>query len=135
MITSSPLLKLILKKTLTIKGSTINCIISCKNLLSGYDPYVSIRKKLEKLLNCKFEELSLIQNATFGMNFVAHGLDFKRGDEVINTDQEHGGGFAAWRQLAKRKGVVYKVARMPVPANDKEQLLNQFLIKLLKKQK
>ena len=48
------------------------------NLLSGYDPYVSIRKKLGKLLNCKFEELSLIQNATFGMNFVAHGLDFKK---------------------------------------------------------
>ena len=105
------------------------------NLLSGYDPYVSIRKKLGKLLNCNFEELSLIQNATFGMNFVAHGLDFKKGDEVINTDQEHGGGFAAWRQLAKRKGVVYKEAKMPVPANDKEQIIKSILNQVTKKTK
>ena len=35
--------------------------------------------------SCNFKELSLIQNATFGMNFVAHGLDLKKGDEVINT--------------------------------------------------
>ena len=50
------------------------------NLLSGYEPYESIRKKLGKLINCDFKELSLIQNATFGMNFVAHGLDLKKGD-------------------------------------------------------
>ena len=61
------------------------------NLLSGYDPYESIRTKLGKVINCNFKEISLIQNATFGMNFVAHGLDLKKGDEVINTDQEHGG--------------------------------------------
>jgi len=24
----------------------------------------------------------------------------KEGDEVLNTDQEHGGGFAAWRSLS-----------------------------------
>ena len=83
------------------------------NLLSGYEPYNSIRTKLGNILNCNFKELSLIQNATFGMNFVAHGLDLKNGDEVINTNQEHGGGYAAWRQLAKRKGIIYKQAKMP----------------------
>ena len=65
------------------------------NLLAGYDPYEKIRTKLGKVLNCDFRELSLIQNATFGMNFVAHGLNLKKGDEVINTDLEHGGGYAA----------------------------------------
>ena len=43
------------------------------NLLSGYDPYESIRTKLGKVINCNFKEISLIQNATFGINFVAHG--------------------------------------------------------------
>ena len=65
------------------------------NLLAGYDPYLKIREKLGKILNCNYKEISLIQNATFGMNFVAHGLDLKKGDEVINTNQEHGGGYAA----------------------------------------
>ena len=37
------------------------------------------------------------------MNFVAHGLNLEKGDEIINTDQEHGEGYAAWKQLEKRK--------------------------------
>ncbi|GIR26899.1 MAG: hypothetical protein CM15mP41_0850 [Flammeovirgaceae bacterium] len=105
------------------------------NLLSGYDPYESIRTKLGKLLNCNFKELSLIQNATFGMNFVAHGLDLKKGDEVINTDQEHGGGYAAWKQLAKRKGIIYKQAVMPVPANDKQEIIDSVIGQVTKIQK
>ena len=94
------------------------------NLLAGYDPYLSIREKLGLILNCDYKEISLIQNATFGMNFVAHGLNLKRGDEVINTNQEHGGGYAAWKQLEKRKGIVYKQAILPVPANNKEDIIN-----------
>ena len=105
------------------------------NLLAGYDPYKSIRQKLGKILNCDYKELSLIQNATFGMNFVANGLDLNKGDEVINTNQEHGGGFAAWRQMAKRKGVIYKQAIMPVPANKKQDILDAIFKEVTKKTK
>ena len=105
------------------------------NLLAGYDPYKSIRQKLGKILNCDYKELSLIQNATFGMNFVANGLDLNKGDEVINTNQEHGGGFAAWRQMAKRKGVIYKQAIMPVPANKKQDILDALFKEVTKKTK
>ena len=105
------------------------------NLLAGYDPYKSIRQKLGKILNCDYKELSLIQNATFGMNFVANGLDLNKGDEVINTNQEHGGGFAAWRQMAKRNGVIYKQAIMPVPANKKQDILDAVFKEVTKKTK
>lgn len=59
-----------------------------------------------------------MQNATFGMNYVGMGLNLKKGDELINTDQEHGGGFGAWQLLAKRKDCTYKQAKLPKPAND-----------------
>ena len=87
-------------------------------LLSGYFPYEELRQKVAALINANWKEVALTQNATFGMNYVAMGLDLKEGDELLNTDQEHGGGFAAWQLLAKRKGCVYKQAKMPVPAND-----------------
>ena len=87
-------------------------------LLTGYFKYEGIRKKVGKLINASFDEIALTQNATFGMNYVANGLDLKKGDEIINTDQEHGGGYAAWRLLAKRRGCVYKMAAIPIPAND-----------------
>lgn len=93
-------------------------------LLTGYFPYEELRTKLGKIINCDFKEISLTQNATFGMNFVGMGLDLKKGDELINTNQEHGGGFGAWQLLAKRKGCVYKQAEMPMPANDPQEIID-----------
>ncbi len=91
-------------------------------ILSGYFPYEGLRTKLGKIINCDFKEISLTQNATFGMNYVGMGLDLKAGDELLNTNQEHGGGFGAWQLLAKRKGCIYKQATMPVPANDPQEI-------------
>jgi selenocysteine lyase/cysteine desulfurase len=93
-------------------------------LLSGYFPYDELRKKLGVIVNADYRELSLVQNATFGMNLVGMGLDLNEGDELLNTNQEHGGGFGAWQLLAKRKGCVYKQAIMPVPANDPQEIID-----------
>ncbi len=93
-------------------------------LLSGYFPYEELRKKVAGLINADWKEVALTQNATFGMNYVAQGLDLKEGDELLNTDQEHGGGFAAWQLLAERRGCVYKQAVMPVPANDPQEIID-----------
>lgn len=93
-------------------------------LLSGYNEYEEIRRKVGKIINADFKTISLTQNATFGMNYVANGLELKKGDEIINTDQEHGGGFGAWKLLAKRRGCVYKQAEMPVPANDPQEIFD-----------
>jgi len=93
-------------------------------LLSGYFKYEEHRKELAKIINCDYKEISLTQNATFGMNYVAMGLDLKEGDELLNTNQEHGGGFAAWQLLAKRKKCVYKQAIMPEPANDAQAIFD-----------
>jgi len=93
-------------------------------LLTGYFPYEELRTKLSKIINCDFKEISLTQNATFGMNYVGMGLNLEEGDELLNTNQEHGGGFGAWQLLAKRKGCVYKQAIMPEPANDPQEIVD-----------
>ncbi|MEJ2003893.1 MAG: aminotransferase class V-fold PLP-dependent enzyme [Cyclobacteriaceae bacterium] len=93
-------------------------------LLTGYFPEIELRKKVAGLVNADYREIILTQNATYGMNYVANGLDLKEGDEILNTDQEHGGGFAAWQLLAKRRGCIYKQAKMPVPANDPDEIVD-----------
>ncbi len=93
-------------------------------LLSGYFPYEGLRKKLAEIVKADHREISITQNATFGMNMVGMGLDLKAGDELLNTNQEHGGGFAAWQLLAKRKGCIYKQATMPEPANDPQEIVD-----------
>lgn len=93
-------------------------------LLSGYFKEEVLREKLGKLINCDFKEIALTQNATFGMNFIGNGLDLQEGDELINTNQEHGGGFGIWRLMAKRKGCIYKMAEINPPVNDPQVIID-----------
>lgn len=75
---------------------------------AGYRPQLDLRRKLAAILHADAEEVAITQNATFGMNFLAHGVDLKPGDEVLATDQEHPGGRCGWELRAKRDGIVYK---------------------------
>jgi isopenicillin-N epimerase len=94
--------------------------------ISGYSPQLPLREKLGRLVNAEAAELAVIQNATLGMNFLAHGLDLKAGDEIISTNQEHPGGICGWQSRAKRDGAVWKQVKMPVPANDPDEIVRLF---------
>ena len=76
--------------------------------LTGYQKLAELRAQMGALINGTVDEIALIQNATMGMNLVANGLDLDPGDEVLSTDQEHGGGIGPWRLKAKRHGIVVK---------------------------
>jgi len=93
-------------------------------LLSGYEVYPEVRKKIASLVGADFKEIALTQNATAGMNYISNGLDLKAGDEIVNTDQEHGGGRAGWQVAAKRYGLVYKQAKIEIPANDPQKIFD-----------
>jgi selenocysteine lyase/cysteine desulfurase len=93
---------------------------------AGYRPFDEVRGPLAALVGCSTEELALTQNATFGMNFIAHGIDLRPGDEVLQTDQEHPGGKCGWELRAKRHGAVWKSVAIPMPPNDPEQIIRRF---------
>lgn len=104
-------------------------------LLSGYFPYESIRQKVGNIINADFKEIALTQNATFGMNYIGQGLELKKNDELVNTNQEHGGGFGVWQLLAKRKGCKYKQATIDIPANDPQQIFDAIFKEVTSKTK
>lgn len=76
--------------------------------LTGYQQLSEVRGALGRFVNASADEIALTQNATMGINFLANGLDLAPGDEVISTDQEHGGGISPWCLLSKRRGIVVK---------------------------
>jgi isopenicillin-N epimerase len=80
--------------------------------LTGYEPSLAIRTAVGAFINAKPDEVAITQNATMAMNFLANGLDLSPGDEVISTDQEHGGCISPWRLKAKRYGIVVKELRL-----------------------
>ena len=94
--------------------------------ISGYSPMTRLRAKLARLVNVEGRDIALTQNSTFGMNFVANGIDLKRGAEVILTDREHPGGICGWQERAKKDGIVVKQVHLPTPANDPDHLVQLF---------
>lgn len=93
------------------------------DIITGYFPHDSIRKKLGIIMNAGYKELSLIKNAHMGMNLVACGLDLKAGDEVIQTNKEHSGGSSGWNMLAKRTGIVIRQISIESPVPGPEQII------------
>lgn len=47
------------------------------------------RERIAGMIGAKKEEIAFTRNATDGINLVLAGIDWKAGDEVITTDQEH----------------------------------------------
>ena len=76
--------------------------------LTGYQHREDIRADIGRFIGAEMEEIALTQNATMSMNFIANGMTYKPGDEILFTDQEHGGSFGPFRLMAKRHGAVVK---------------------------
>ncbi len=95
--------------------------------LTGYQPLKDVRAEVGRFINATADEIALTQNATMGMNFLANGLDLAPGDEVVSTDQEHGGCISPWRLLAKRRGIVVKELKLePALAGGPDGILRLF---------
>ncbi len=95
--------------------------------ISGYQPFTVLRRKMATLINASLEEVSLLENATTGMDLVANGLDLNAGDEILGTDQEHPGGRHGWDVQTRRCNGSYRQVAMPKPPRDPNEIVIAFL--------
>ena len=70
------------------------------------------RKHLATLVNAKPEEIAFTRNATDGINLVLAGIDWKPGDELITSNQEHEAMMHPSLYLHNSKGIVVKLLEM-----------------------
>ena len=79
----------------------------------------NVRHDLARDFGCDPEELAVTRNASEGMETLILGIDLKRGDEVIVTDQNYGRMLTTWDQRARREGIVVKSVsfRAPLPSS------------------
>lgn len=94
-----------------------------ENFFTGYYPELAVREKIARIINATAEEIALTQNATFGMNFIANGLDLGPGDEVIVDEGAHPGGRCGWELRDKRYGAHIKFVKLPVPPKHPAELI------------
>ena len=82
--------------------------------IKNFDTFVAsdlgCREKLGRLLNCKPDRITWIDNVSNGMNVLANGLQWQKGDEIILNDLEFPANVYPFLNLQK-KGVVVKFVK------------------------
>lgn len=82
----------------------------------------SLRRNLATLINAPAtDDIALVKNTSEALSFVAQGLDWQAGDEIVTTDQEFPSNRIVWEALADQ-GVTVRTVTM-APAEGAEQRL------------
>jgi len=86
----------------------------------------TVRKRLAKMFGCDAEEIAITRNTSEGMQICQLGIDLKRGDEMLTTTQDYPRMIQTWKQRERREGVVMKQFKIPVPAEDPDEIVSLF---------
>jgi len=81
------------------------------------EEYERARAKVTDFINAKStSEIIMTRNTTEGINLVANGLNWKKGDKIITPVLEHHSNFIVWLRVRDRHGVKVEVVmpRKPV---------------------
>lgn len=86
----------------------------------------SVRRDLASEFGCDIEEMAITRNASEANEIMIFGLDLKRGDEVVITNQNYGRMITAWEQRVRRDGIVLKQISFQVPPPSDDYLVERF---------
>ncbi|MEO7367569.1 MAG: aminotransferase class V-fold PLP-dependent enzyme, partial [Gemmatimonadaceae bacterium] len=86
----------------------------------------SVRRDLAREFGCDPEEMAITRNASESNEIMIMGLDLKRGDEVVVSNQNYGRMLTAWDQRARREGIVVKQVSFKVPPPSQKYIVDQF---------
>jgi cysteine desulfurase/selenocysteine lyase len=91
-----------------------------------YHEYELLREAASRLINAGPDEIAILKNTSEGLSFVAEGLRWEVGENVITTDLEFPSNFTPWKAL-ERRGVECRVVESHDGAytvEDVEQLID-----------
>src|SRR4051812_29334264 len=87
------------------------------------DPGIeTVRRRLAREFGCDPEEIAITRNASEALEIVQLGMELKRGDEVLTTNQDYPRMITTWQQRERRDGIVLKQITFPVPPPSLEYL-------------
>ena len=86
----------------------------------------TVRKRMARFFNCDTEEIALTRNASEGLQICQNGFDLEAGDEVLTTTQDYGRMISTFKQRECRDGIVMKQFKIPVPAENENEIVRLF---------
>lgn len=85
------------------------------------------KKKLSEFVGAHDDNLVFVKNATQGVNTIFHSLSFNPGDEVIITSLGYGACNNTVKFYADRQGFSIKIAEIPFPIKNQDQVIDAVL--------
>jgi selenocysteine lyase/cysteine desulfurase len=85
----------------------------------------TVRRRLAESFGCDPEEIAITRNASEALETVQLGMDLKRGDQVLTTNQDYPRMITTWQQRERRDGIVLKQITFPVPPPSLEYLTSR----------
>jgi isopenicillin-N epimerase len=85
------------------------------------------RNELARFVNAPADDLVPVPNVTFGVNTVLRSLHFKRGDELLVTDNEYNASRNALNFVAEQSGARVVVAKVPFPLQSAEEIIGAIM--------
>ncbi|MBL7010919.1 MAG: aminotransferase class V-fold PLP-dependent enzyme, partial [Candidatus Marinimicrobia bacterium] len=85
-----------------------------------------VRRRLARFFKCSPEEIALTRNASEGLQILQNGLDLSASDEVLTTTQDYGRMINTFKQRECRDGIVMKQFKIPVPAENDNEIVRLF---------
>ena len=86
----------------------------------------SVRRDLAREFGCDPEEMAITRNASEANEIMIMGLDLKKGDEVVVSNQNYGRMLTAWDQRVRREGIIVKEVSFKVPPPSQQYIVDQF---------
>jgi len=86
------------------------------------EAYETARSAAARLLNAEAGEIAFTKNTSEGVSFVANGLDWQAGDEVVSVEGEFPANYYPWK-VQERKGVRLVLVREEHGRLDLESLV------------
>ncbi|MCB9752040.1 MAG: aminotransferase class V-fold PLP-dependent enzyme [Myxococcales bacterium] len=85
------------------------------------------RERLADFVGARARDLAFVTNASAGVNTVLRALELEPGDELLVTDHEYNATRNAAEFAARRAGARVRVARLPFPLRDPDELCARVL--------
>ncbi len=80
------------------------------------EEYAGAKSKVANLIKAKSDnEIIVTKNTTEGINIVANGIKWKRGDRIVTSVLEHHSNYIVWLRLKQRYGVEIEVVMPKKP--------------------
>jgi isopenicillin-N epimerase len=90
----------------------------------------TVRRRLAAAFGCDPEELAITRNASEALQIAQLGIELKKGDEVITTNQDYGRMLDTWQQRVRRDGITLTKISFPVPAASLDELFERLIGRL-----